>query len=453
MNGLPALTDEQIRHFDIPGPRYTSYPTAPEWTTSFGPDDLRDRLVAAGRVDPAEPLSTYIHIPFCKELCTYCGCNVVIAKGPERADAYVDRLEREMALAAPLLGERRGLSQIHWGGGTPTFLSEAQLSRLWAAIRDHFALLPDAEVAIEVDPAITTHEQLDLLRSLGFNRLSMGVQDFDPEVQDAVNRIQSVEETHALLRHARSLGFKGINFDLIYGLPKQTAASWERTLRQVTEMRPDRMAVYSFAYIPDLRHHQRKIDADALPRGGAKLDLFRQTYRVFTEAGYRPIGMDHFALPDDELARAQDARRLGRNFQGYTVKSATDVVAFGVTGISDVQGAYAQNVRPLKLYYDAIDAGRFATERGVLLTAEDRTRRAIITQVMCNFFVDLGGYEGDFSWELRHLRELEGEGLVTLSGSQVEVTPLGRLFVRNVAMTFDTYLRAKKGSAQFSRTL
>ena len=455
MTSLPELTDEQIRRLDVPGPRYTSYPTAPEWTDELTPEKYLAKIGEAGQEDPSKPLSLYIHIPFCRELCTYCGCNVVIAKDDSRADPYIETVAKEMQLVAERLGPRRGLSQIHWGGGTPTFLNEKQLRFMWDRIRDLFVPQADAEIAIEVDPAITTKGQLDLLRSLGFNRLSMGVQDFDPDVQEAVNRIQGIEETHELLLHARSLGFSGINFDLIYGLPRQTTASWQRTLELVTSMRPDRMAVYSFAFIPDLRHHQRKIDADEVPKGPDKLNLFRQTYKVFTDAGYEAIGMDHFALPEDELSRAQKDRRLGRNFQGYTVKSATDVVAFGVTGISDIQGCYAQNVRPLKLYYDAINAGRLATERGILLTDEDRVRRGLITQIMCNFWVDLADFGGveQFAPEMARLSELQDQGLVILHGSQVEVTPLGRLFVRVVAMAFDTYLRRRPGPPTFSRTV
>ncbi|GMV41709.1 MAG: oxygen-independent coproporphyrinogen III oxidase [Myxococcales bacterium] len=452
---LPELTDDLIRRLDVPGPRYTSYPTAPEWSPDLTGEQYLAKIGEAGRVAPDEPLSLYIHIPFCRELCTYCGCNVVISKDDSRADPYIEAVAKEMELVAAHLGPRRRLSQLHWGGGTPTFLNERQLGYLWSRIRSLFEPQPDAEVAIEVDPAITTRGQLDLLRSLGFNRLSMGVQDFDPDVQAAVNRIQSVEETRDLLVHARSLGFTGINFDLIYGLPRQTPASWQRTLELVTELHPDRMAVYSFAFIPDLRHHQRKIDADEVPKGTDKLNLFRQTYKTFTEAGYRAIGMDHFAVPEDELSRAQRERRLGRNFQGYTVKSAMDVVAFGVTGISDVQGCYAQNVRPLKLYYDAIAAGQPATERGILLTEEDRVRRALITQLMCNFWLDLAdfGGVGRFEPEMERLRHLESEGLVVLDGSQVDVTPLGRLFVRVVAMTFDTFLRRRTGTPGFSRTV
>jgi oxygen-independent coproporphyrinogen-3 oxidase len=308
-------------------------------------------------------------------------------------------------------------------------------------------------VAIEVHPAVTSPQQLSLLRALGFNRVSMGLQDFDPKVQEVTNRHQPFEQTRELLEHARELGFSGVNFDLIYGLPYQTPESWERTLRQVLSLRPDRLAVYSFAFIPEVLKHQRRMPAEALPDARTKLGLFRAAWAAFADAGYRPIGMDHFAVPEDELSRAQERRSLGRNFQGYTVKAASDVVALGATGISDVGGAYAQNVRALPYYYERVREGRFATERGIQLTGEDRRRRAIITQLMCNFWVDLGE-DGtrDFALELERLAPLEEDGLVRREGSQLEVTPLGRLFVRNVAMVFDTYLRQAE-RPRFSRTV
>jgi oxygen-independent coproporphyrinogen-3 oxidase len=339
------------------------------------------------------------------------------------------------------LGSRRMLSQVHWGGGTPTVLSEAQLERLWSELTRRFKLLPDAEVALEVHPAVTTPGQLTLLRQLGFNRLSMGLQDFNPRVQAVTNRLQSREQTQALLEHARELGFSGVNFDLIYGLPNQEPEGWARTLSQVLEMRPDRLAIYSFAYLPEVFKHQRRMPAEAIPTGRAKLDLFRAASATLLEAGYRPIGLDHFALPEDELARAQERRTLGRNFQGYTVKWAADVVALGSTGISDVEGAYFQNVRQLPRYAASLKQGRFATERGLSLSEDDKRRRSVITQLMCNFWVDLGkDATSYFALELERLRAFEEDGLVVRTGTQLELTPLGRLFMRNVAMVFDAYL-------------
>ncbi|QSQ24136.1 oxygen-independent coproporphyrinogen III oxidase [Pyxidicoccus parkwayensis] len=450
---VPTPSEELLSRYNVAGPRYTSYPTAPEWRPDFGAEALSERLAFAGSRDSTEPLSLYVHLPFCKSLCWYCGCNVVISKDAGAADQYLDHLVMEMDLVAQRLGARRSVSQIHWGGGTPTFLTESQLERLWTELTRRFTPLPDAEVAIEVHPALTTPGQLSLLRRLGFNRVSMGLQDFDPLVQQTTNRIQTPEQTRALLEHARALGFTGVNFDLIYGLPHQNAERWARTLETVLSLRPDRLAVYSFAYMPEVLKHQKRMPADALPAARTKLELFRATYAAFVAAGYRPIGMDHFAVPEDELARAQAERRLGRNFQGYTVKAASDVVALGSTGISDVGGAYAQNVRPLPYYYARVVEGRLATERGIALTEDDKRRRAVITQLMCNFWTDLGE-EGarDFAPELERLRAFEDDGLVVRTGTQLELTALGRLFVRNVAMVFDAYLsRAER--PRFSRTV
>jgi oxygen-independent coproporphyrinogen III oxidase len=448
---FPEITGDVLQRYDVTGPRYTSYPTVPEWA-EFSSEDFAARLAEAAR-EPQAPLSLYFHIPFCRELCTFCGCNVVIDRERQKAQPYLAHLALELDLAAARLGGRRRFSQLHWGGGTPTFLDSDQIGRLWGDITRRFTPAPDAEIAIEVDPVVTSLDQIRLLRELGFNRLSMGVQDFDPRVQETANRIQSFAETKALLDEARRVGFRGINLDLIYGLPHQEPATWSRTMERILELRPDRVAVYSFAYVPDLRHHMRRLPAEAIPRGAAKLDLFRIAYESFVGAGYRPIGMDHFALPDDELALAQDKRTLGRNFQGYTVKTAADVIAFGITGISDVAGAYAQNVKPVYRYYDAVASGRFATERGFRLSDDDRRRRQVISQIMCNFWTDLGP-DGPtcFEQELLDLRALEHEGLLRIDGTQIELSPLGRIFVRNVAMVFDAYLR-RGGKQGFSRTV
>ena len=452
--GFPEITADTVAHYEQPGPRYTSYPTAPEWTTAYGPSDYAAGLVQAGTA-PSEPLSVYIHIPFCRRMCTFCGCNVVIARDNARADRYLTHLGEEMRLAAGLLGQRRGVSQLHLGGGTPTFLDLEQLTRLWEMFREHFTPLPDAELAIEVNPVFTTVEQIALLRRFGFNRISMGVQDFDPAVQQAIHREQTFEQTSSLVAAARKLGFRGINLDLIYGLPLQRESSWEDTLRQVLAIRPDRLAVYSFAFLPNLRPHQRKLPAER-PRGIAKLKLFRAAYNTLLAAGYRPIGMDHFALPDDELSLAQASGKLSRNFQGYTVKAASEVVAFGTTAISDLQGAYTQNTKSIARYYESVDAGRFATERGLRLTPDDQRRRGLITQLMCHFAVDLGpdGREY-FRAELEDLRRLQDAGLLELNGVGLKLTPLGRVFVRNVAMVFDAHLRMQQvdGARKFSMTV
>jgi oxygen-independent coproporphyrinogen III oxidase len=452
LNEFPPVGDALLRRLDVPVPRYTSYPTAPVWTEDIGPDAYAGALVRAGRERPDAPLSLYVHIPFCKERCSFCGCNVAIARNASAADPYLASLTREMDAVCELLGSRRSLSQIHWGGGTPTFLDERQIEELFRAISSRFRILPDAEVAVEIDPKVTSRSQLDLLRALGFNRLSMGVQDLDPRVQDAISRIQTPEETRAMLDGARELGFRGINFDLIYGLPRQTPESWSRTLEQVLEMGPDRAAVYAFAHVPDVRPNQKRLPLADLPRGLDKLQLFRLAWEAFTRKGYRPIGMDHFARPDDELAEAQGRRTLTRNFQGYSVRAASDVIALGVSAISDVGGIYAQNTHSLHRYGAAVEGGKLATERGCPLSADDVLRRRIITQIMCNFFIDLGPHaEEKFASELSRLRELAAEGLVTVNGSEVEVTALGRIFVRNVASIFDAYLTGQ--SRPFSRAV
>ncbi|HUJ29434.1 MAG TPA: oxygen-independent coproporphyrinogen III oxidase [Myxococcales bacterium] len=449
MSEFPKVDDALLKRLDVPVPRYTSYPTAPVWSESIGRRAYAEALrEAAKKVD--QPLSIYVHIPFCRERCSFCGCNVVISRTSSSADAYLAQLVREMDQVAELLGERRDVAQIHWGGGTPTFLDEGQIQTLWSAITRRFRVLPDAEVAIEIDPKVTSRSQVKLLRSLGFNRMSMGVQDLDPAVQDAISRIQSVEETREALTSARELGFRGINFDLIYGLPRQNRERWQKTLDQVVEMSPDRMAVYAFANVPDVRPNQKRLPQAEIPHGTAKLELFRMAWETFTSAGYRPIGMDHFARADDELALAQARRSLTRNFQGYTVRAAGDVVAFGVSAISDVGGVYAQNTHSITKYKDSVSSGELATERGFRSSDDDVRRRGIITNIMCNFHVDLGPKaQVEFAGELKRLKEMEG--LVEVHGSEVDVTPLGRIFVRNVASTFDAYLLP--GERPFSRAV
>lgn len=455
-----------VEKYDRPGPRYTSYPTVPTWTRAFGSDQLADRLEAAGRAGDDLPLSLYIHLPFCKSMCTYCGCNVVISSNRQRHKDYVELVRKELDQIADKLGNRNKLVQIHYGGGTPTMLDEGLLLRLWEKIAGRFQLLPAAELAIEVDPVVTRREQLGLLRGLGFNRLSMGVQDFTPEVQRAVNRMQSIEETQALADYARGLGYKGINFDLIYGLPHQRLETFAHTIDEVIRIGPDRLAIFSYAHVPELRAHQRKIDEATLPTGQGKLELFTMAQEKLLAAGYVSIGMDHFAKAEDELAVAQAERRLSRNFQGYTVNPAPDTIAAGATAIADVQGAFAQNVRPIPTYTKAIEEGRFPTERGILLTADDRLRRDAITELMCNFHLDLARlgrkHEVDASsyleGTLEKLRPMEADGLVRLGDQRVEVTDLGRPFIRPVAMAFDTWLDrmpkpAKRALPLFSRTV
>lgn len=464
LSGVAAIKDLLAR-YDRPGPRYTSYPTAVEFHTGIGDAAYIERLALAD-ARATEPLSVYVHLPFCEARCSYCGCNVVITKHRDVAERYLDYLDREIDLLASHFKQRRRISQLHWGGGTPTYFSAEQLARVFDRFRRHFTFTAKAEIAVEIDPRVTTEEHLSVLRGLGFNRLSMGVQDFDPRVQEAVNRVQSYEMTRGLVEKSRRLGFASINLDLIYGLPYQTTSSFARTLDLVLTLRPDRVAAYSFAFVPWMKAHMKHLPEDSLPKADEKLDLLALTQAAFTGAGYRQIGMDHFALPEDELAKALDQRELHRNFMGYTVQNARDMVALGVSGIGDVQGAFIQNAKKLSDYYSALDDGRFPIERGYALDDDDQVRRHVITELMCNGRLDIAAVERRFSVvfadyfaaELRELRgagSAEADGLVEIGPSALEVTAIGRMFVRNVCMVFDRYLRARTAGPQpvFSRTV
>jgi oxygen-independent coproporphyrinogen-3 oxidase len=451
-----------IRRYDRPGPRYTSYPTAVEFHEGFDEAAYRAQLADAART--STPISLYLHLPFCEERCSFCGCSVIITKKREVAAEYLTYLHREIAMLAEGLGPRRQVVQYHWGGGTPTYLSVSQMAALQAVVTTHFDIQAGGELAIEVDPRVTSVEQLALLRELGFNRLSLGVQDFTPEVQEAVNRVQSEPLTRTLFEAARDLGFDSINVDLIYGLPLQTRATFAKTVDAVIRMRPDRVAVYSYAHVPWIRGHQKYLNPDDLPAAERKIELFVEAMERFRGAGYEQIGMDHFALPTDELAIASAAGRLHRNFMGYTTRPAPDMLAAGVSAIGDVRGAFAQNTKKLSEYYRAIDAERFPIERGYRLDLDDHIRRLVITNLMCNFRVERRDVEQRFSiafaaYFARELDELNaaavGDGFVTIDDQAIAVTPLGRLFVRNVAMTFDRHLRARTAGTTpvFSRTV
>jgi oxygen-independent coproporphyrinogen-3 oxidase len=457
-----AVTLDLLRKYDRPGPRYTSYPTAVEFNQAFDHEAYRERLAGAGRRTD-DPLSLYLHLPFCQERCTFCGCMVIITRKREVAAKYLEYLHREIAMLAEVLGERRRVVQYHWGGGTPTYLAPAQMNVLHSVVSRHFDIAPDAEVAIEVDPRVTTTEHIDTLASLGFNRLSLGVQDFTPEVQEAVNRVQSGESTRDLVEYARRVGFHSINIDLIYGLPLQTVASFARSIDTVIGMRPGRVAVYSFAHVPWIRGNQKQIRPEDLPPAEQKLQLFIEARERFLASGYRQIGMDHFALPEDELSIAQTDGRLYRNFMGYTVMPAADQIGIGVSSIGDVRGAFAQNGKKLSTYYEAIDGGRLPVERGYALDQDDIIRRHVITELMCNSRLDTAGVERRFAVAFDDYFRVEREelaagpvnhGFLEMNDSGLEITPLGRLFVRNICMTFDRYLRAKTaGQPVFSRTV
>jgi oxygen-independent coproporphyrinogen-3 oxidase len=456
-----AVTAELMRRYDRQGPRYTSYPTAVEFAEGIDDAGYAELLTAADR-RTEEPLSLYVHLPFCEERCLFCACHVIITPHYERTLPYLDLLRREIDLVAAHLPHRRSVAQLHLGGGTPTYHRPAELAGLLDHLLASFTPRPDAELAVEVDPRVTLAGHLDMLAERGFNRVSMGVQDFTEEVQESVHRVQSEQQTRALIEHARGLGFRGINVDLIYGLPRQSPATFGRTIDTVIDMDVDRLAIYSFAFVPWIRGHQTGIDEADLPGRDLKLELFAMARERLLGAGYEPIGMDHFAKPDDELSRARREHRLRRNFQGYSVIPAPDVIGLGISAIGDVQGSYVQNEKKLTTYEEAVCAGRLPVQRGVARSADDELRRDVIHELMCNFRVDFDAIEKRhgidfadyFADDLAALAEHEADGMVTVGDDAIEATPVGELFVRNLAMCFDRYLRDKQGDQPvFSRTV
>lgn len=454
------VSEEFLAKYNRPGPRYTSYPTAPVWDDKFHQADLEEFLRNAESA--ATPVSLYMHLPFCESLCLFCACNVVIQKDKKAAIPYLESLKAEINHVSRFVSRQREVVQFHWGGGTPTYLSPAQLQDLFGYTRDRFSFAANAEIGIEVDPRVTTHEHLATLRTLGFNRLSMGIQDFTPEVQKTINRVQPFELTRDLIVEARRLGFDSVNVDLIYGLPYQTAASFAETIDKVLELNPDRIAMFSYAHVPWLRKQQGAFQGH-LPEGMEKFHIFKIGVRKFTDAGYLYIGMDHFARPGDELAIAQSNRTLHRNFQGYTTKAGADLYGMGVSAISSIGEAYAQNDRALATYQSAVAERGLATMRGYRLNYDDLLRREVITRLLCHTVVRKPEIEKTFqirfdeyfTGELAELRAMRDDGLVLLSDDEIRVTPLGRIFIRNLAMPFDRYLREQKMDSRplFSKTL
>ena len=460
---MTVVTPELLTRFDVSGPRYTSYPTADRFVDAFGEDEyvlaLQQRRQSA--VGKALPLSIYVHIPFCESLCYYCACNKIITKHHDRADVYLRYLSREIDLHTAHCGVGQTVSQIHFGGGTPTFLSDDGLRELMGMLRSNFTLVPGGEYSIEVDPRTVDASRLALLHELGFNRLSFGVQDFDPEVQKAVHRIQPAEQVFALVESARSIGFDSINVDLIYGLPKQTPDSFDCTLAQVAQLRPDRIALYAYAHLPDRFKPQRRIIWADLPMASSKVAMLSRSLEAFSSAGYVYVGMDHFALPEDALAIAKRQGRLHRNFQGYSTQPDCDLIGLGVSAIGRVGATYSQNAKTLDDYYDRLNQGRLPVIRGLALTRDDLVRRAVIMALMCqgellfepletSWLIDFRKY---FAPELEQLQEMEQQGLVKLSAEGIEVTAMGWYFVRGIAMVFDQYLQADKNRARFSRII
>ncbi len=442
--------------YNYSGPRYTSYPTALEFHEVF---TISDFDMACTQY-PQRPLSLYIHIPFCHKLCYYCGCNKVVTRHSHKADEYLDVLELEIRTRASLL-QGRPVRQLHFGGGTPTFLSNPQISRIMAMVREEFRFEDDCEISIEVDPREITLDVLDHLRSEGFNRLSIGVQDFNKEVQKLVNRDQDESFIVALVDKAKQLGFRSTNLDLIYGLPKQTKATFAETLQQVLKMKPGRLSVFNYAHMPQLFAAQRKIKEQDLPSPDEKMAILQHTIETLTGAGYQFIGMDHFALPDDELAVAQRQGTLHRNFQGYTTQGSCDLIGFGVSAISMVGDSYGQNQKDLNLYYQQVNEQRHALWKGLVLDSDDLLRREVIKQLICNFTLDKTAIERQFkirfdqyfATDLRLLETFVNDGLVELNGARIDVTLKGRLLIRNICMCFDKYLRQKARQQQFSRVI
>jgi oxygen-independent coproporphyrinogen III oxidase len=457
---IGQITDAILEKYNRPGPRYTSYPTAPVWKEDFGPDDLEQYYGCAEQA--ATTLSLYMHLPFCENLCLFCACNVSIQKDKKVAIPYLAALKREIDHVSRGISKKRAVSQFHWGGGTPTYLTPAQMEDLFGHAKARFTFASDAEIGIEIDPRVTNRAHLESLRHLGFNRLSMGIQDFQPKVQETIHRVQPYEMTRDLILAARELGFESLNVDLIYGLPHQTAASFKTTIDKTLTLRPDRVAMFSYAHVPWLKKQQGSFQM-YLPEGMEKFRIFRTGLQHFLDAGYVYIGMDHFALPGDELAIAQKNRTLHRNFQGYTTKAGADLYGMGVSAISSIGEAYAQNQKEVSAYQETIASRGIATARGYRLSHDDGLRRAVISRLLCHTVIPKQEIERQFSIsfdeyfapELRRLQESRDEGLVILEPNQIRVTPLGRIFIRNVAMVFDRYLREQQMDQRplFSKTL
>jgi oxygen-independent coproporphyrinogen-3 oxidase len=451
-----------IRRFDINGPRYTSYPTADRFVEAFGAEAARLWLGKRNIGAISRQLSLYFHIPFCNTICYYCACNKIITKDHGRSAKYLKYLARELALQSSYLeGGDQEVAQLHWGGGTPTFLSHDEMRQLMAATRQHFRLIDGGEYSIEVDPRKVDRATVELLGELGFNRMSVGVQDFDTSVQQAVNRIQSEEETCAVIGAARATGFKSISIDLIYGLPRQTVSGFGRTLDRVIDAAPDRVSIYNYAHLPSLFKPQRRILEADMPSADARLQILALAIQRMTDAGYVYIGMDHFAKPDDELTTAQRQGRLHRNFQGYSTHSDCDLLAFGISAIGKVGPTYSQNVKTLDEYYDLLDSGILPVYRGIELNADDLLRRSIIQSLMCHFELSIESIEiahlidfrQYFATELDDLDEMVDAGLVRIDDKWITVLPRGRMLVRAISMVFDRYLRADRQRTRYSKVI
>ena len=460
---MSFLTPELLTRFDVPGPRYTSYPTADRFVEAFSQSDLQQaldlRTQALGR--KSKPLSIYVHIPFCESLCYYCACNKIITKHHENAQPYLLYLAKEVALYAKAIGLGQSVSQLHLGGGTPTFLSDTELSELMSLLKRSFSFAPGGEYSVEVDPRTVNADRLQLLFDLGFNRLSFGVQDFDPDVQKAVHRIQPAEQVFALVASARSIGFESVNVDLIYGLPKQTPDSFDATMKQINVLRPDRIALYAYAHLPERFKPQRRILAAELPLAADKIAMLSRSMDALMNAGYVYVGMDHFALHEDALAVAKRQGRLHRNFQGYSTQPDCDLIGLGVSSIGRMGSTYSQNAKTMDEYVDMLDQGQLPIVKGLALSRDDQIRRAWIMAIMCQGHVQFDAFNEAwlidahtyFSAEFKQLESMQTQGLVELSKQDLQVTPMGWFFVRGVAMVFDKYLQADRNRTRFSKII
>ncbi len=453
------VTAELLARHDRPGPRYTSYPTALDFSAGFTAEDVRKQLarVARGGGD----VSLYVHFPFCQSRCRYCACLSIEGASQAQHAAYIDALTQEMRLVAEASGTKLPVAVLHWGGGTPTHYELPTLLQVLHRLREHFAIRADAELSLEADPRVTSVAHLEALAAAGFRRISLGVQDFDPDVQAAIGRIQPREQTAELITAARAAGFRSINLDLVYGLPQQNPTGFSHTLDAVIDLRPERVALYSFAYLPWAQPLHQFIAPETLPSADTKIQLLAAANQRFQAAGYQAIGMDHFALPDDAIARAQREGRLTRTFMGYSVAHSNTLIGLGLSAISYLFDAYAQNTKNLEDYLSAIANGRLPTARGLELSAEDLLRAHVIRELMCNFQIHIPSVEARFhvDWQAHFatenetLQRMAQEGFLTLAGGTLRLTPLGRIFVRNVAMTFDTYLQRHQAQNRFSRTI
>lgn len=453
------INTDLIRSYDKSGPRYTSYPTAVQFDVAFSADDYKKQIELSNERNG--DLSLYFHIPFCDTICFYCGCNKIVTKNRKRAEPYLERLYKEIELQASLFDNKRTVSQLHWGGGTPTFISQQQMQQLMDVTRKYFNLLADdnGEYSIEIDPREANKETIVLLRKLGFNRISLGVQDFNPQVQKAVNRIQSIEETEEVIVAARDTGFHSVSIDLIYGLPLQSVASFTETLTKVIELDPDRISIFNYAHLPEMFKTQRQMNSNDIPSPQVKLEILQQAIFQLTKAGYVYIGMDHFAKPNDELTKAQNNKNLYRNFQGYSTHADCDLIGLGVTSIGKVANCYSQNVKTIEEYYALLDNNQLPVFRGVELNDDDLLRREVINQLICHYYLNFEEIEKQFEinfgsyfeTELTQIQKMQTDGLVTLGDKEITVNPIGYLLIRNICMVFDRYLAGSKNS--FSKVI